>query len=156
MAKNIAPAVQFSNVVFGSNDIVLVDHGKLILSIPRSDIRRILLKYGYQSERPIVQVLFGIAIFLTGLYFLVNFILQITIYRIVYGNMLLSILLFPLGSWFLIDGLRLRYYFEVALDNDTRKFPLGKNPDEDQLLEFVKQASKLGYVIDSSILNETD
>ena len=82
-----------------------------------------------------------------------NFILHILVNQIAYTDMLLSILLFPVGIWFIIDGFRKRLYFEVSVDNDKRKFPLGKNPDKGELQKFIKIASQLGYSIDSTILD---
>ena len=154
--KRMPHAVQFTSVVFKAESMELLSHGRTILSIPKKEILRITLKYGYQSERPLAQVLFGIALILVGLYFLLDFLLQIAIHRTVYGTMLLSILLLPLGGWFSIDGLRQRYYFEVRLDHDTRKFPLDRQPDTNQLQEFIQRASKLGYVIDATLLDSID
>jgi hypothetical protein len=69
--------------------------------------------------------------------------------------MLLSILLLPAGTWFMVDGFRKRLYFEVTTDNDKRKFPLGKNPDKGELQKFLKTASQLGYSINTTILGKT-
>ena len=146
--------VRFHNVEFSNQDVTLLDQQNKILSVSKKDVRQITLKYGFQSERPFIQVGFGIALLFIGLYFIVNFILHILINRIVYTTMLLSILLFPVGIWFMVDGFRKRLYFEVTLDNDKRKFPLGKNPDKGELQKFIKIASQLGYSIDAEILDK--
>jgi hypothetical protein len=146
-------AVRFHNVEISDQYMTLFDQQYKILSIPRKDVRKITLKYGFQSERPIVQAGFGVALLLIGLYFIVNFILQMLLNRIVYTDMLLSILLFPVGVWFMVDGFRRRLHFEVSLDNDKRKFPLGKNPDKGELQKFIKIATQLGCSIDATILD---
>jgi hypothetical protein len=146
-------AVRFHNVEISDQYMTLFDQQYKILSIPRKDVRKITLKYGFQSERPIVQAGFGVALLLIGLYFIVNFILQMLLNRLVYTDMLLSILLFPVGVWFMVDGFRRRLHFEVSLDNDKRKFPLGKNPDKGELQKFIKIATQLGYSIDATILD---
>jgi len=146
--------VRFHNVEFSNQDVTLLDQQNKILSVSKKDVRQITLKYGFQSERPFIQVGFGIALLFIGLYFIVNFILHILINRIVYTTMLLSILLFPVGIWFMVDGFRKRLYFEVTLDNDKRKFPLGKNPDMGELQKFIKLASQLSYIIDATILDK--
>ena len=121
--------------------------------VEKKDIRQITLKYGFQSERPIVEVIFGIAVAGAGFYIVTNFILQIIINRTIYLTQLLGILLLPVGIWFIIDGFRRRSYFEVLLDNDMRKFPLiKKSPDKKELEKFIKIASQLGYVIDTAFL----
>jgi hypothetical protein len=146
-------AVRFHNVEFSAQSMTLLDQQSKILSVAKKDVRRITLKYGFQSERPIVETIFGAALILIGFYFIANFILQILINRIVYTTQLLSILLLPVGTWFIVDAIRKRLYFEVTLDNDKRKFPLGKNPDRGELQKFIKIASQLGYSIDATILN---
>ena len=147
-------AVRFHNVEFSAQSVALFDQQNKILTVLKKDVRQIILKYGFQSERPVVQAGFGVVLFLIGLYFIANFILHILINRIVYTTMLLSILLLPVGVWFVLDGFRKRLYFEVWLDNDKRKFTLGKTPDKVKLQEFIKVASQLGYFIDTGILDK--
>ena len=146
--------VRFHNVEFNTHEVSLLDQQSKIATVLKNDIREIVLKYGYQSERPLIQVVFGIGLLLIGLYFIVNFILHIFINRIVYTTMLLSIILFPAGIWFMVDGFRKRLYFEVTLENNKRKFPLGKDPDKQDLDKFIKKASQLGYSIDTTILRK--
>jgi len=147
-------AVRFHDVEFSPQSVALFDQQSKILTVLKKDVRQIILKYGFQSERPVVQAVFGVVLFLIGLYFIANFILHILINHIVYTTMLLSILLLPVGVWFVLDGFRKRLYFEVWLDNDKRKFPLGKTPDKVKLQEFIKVASQLGYFIDTGILDK--
>jgi len=133
--------------------MVLFDQRNQILSVSKSDIRKITLKYGFQSERPGIEMVFGFGIIGTGFYFIANLILEAIIHRIIYTDEILSIFLLPIGGWFIVDGFRKRFYFEVTLENDKRKFPLGKNPDKGELQKFIKLASQLDYVIDATILD---
>lgn len=148
-------AVRFHDVVFDMEGASLFSRQTKLLFVAKKDIRKITLKHGFQSERPILEILFGIAIIGTGLYFFANFILEILIHYIIYLESLLSLFLLPIGIYFIIDGFRKRLYFEVGLDNDTRKFPLGKNPNKDELQNFIKVASQLGYAIDATLLDKT-
>ena len=146
--------VRFHNVGFSAEGVILFDQQSQILLVEKKDIRQITLKYGFQSERPLVEIIFGVGIILTGFYFILNFVLHILVNRIAYMDMLGSILLLPVGIWFIVDGFRKRLYFEVTLHNDKRKFPLGKNPDKGELQKFIKIASQLGYSIEATILNK--
>jgi len=146
--------VKFHNVEFSAHGVALLDQQSKILSIPKQDIRQIILKYGFQSERPVAEAAFGVVLFLVGLYFIVNFVLHILINHTVYTTMLLSILLLPVGVWFVLNGFRKRLYFEVWLDHDKRKFPLEKNPDKVELKKFIKTVSQFGYFIDAEILDK--
>ena len=148
--------VRFQGVEFNAQGMTLLSSQSKLLSVSKKDIRKITLKYGFQSERPIAEIVFGIAVMGLGIYFFANFILQILIYRIIYLEELASLLLLPVGGWFMVDGFRKRLYFEVAMDNDKRKFPLGKNPDRGELQKFIKIASQLGYVIDATFLDGTN
>jgi hypothetical protein len=149
-----ATAVRFHDIEFSDDGITLLSQNSKLLFVAKKDIRQITLKYGFQSERPIVEIIFGIFIFGLGAYFILNFILKAIIYRMVYVEELLSLLLLPIGGWFFVDGFRKRLYFEVVLNNDKRKFPLGKNPDKSELQKFIKFASQSGYVIDSKFLDQ--
>jgi len=149
-----ANAVRFHNIEFSPEGIALLSQNSKLLFAAKKDITKITLKYGFQSERPIVEIIFGIIIFGLGAYFILNFILKAIIYRTVYVEELLSLFLLPIGGWFFMDGFRKRLYFEVTLDNDKRKFPLGKNPDKNELQKFIGFASQLGYVIDANFLEQ--
>lgn len=146
--------VRFHNVVFDTEGVTLYDRQSKLLHVLKKDIREITLKYGFQSERPIMQVLFGLVLIGLGMYFIIHFLLIASFERIIYDVGCLSPLLIPVGGWFLADGLKKRLYFEISLGNDQRKFPLDKNPDRGELRNFIKIASQLGYLIDAAILDK--
>ena len=145
-------AVRFHNVEFSTEYITLFSRQSKLLSIEKKDVQKITMKYGFQSERPVIQFIFGIALIVAGLYFIVNFFLRILVYRVADLDFLLSLLLLPLGGWFIVDGSRKRYYFEVLVENDKRKFPLGTKPNKDELKKFLSSISQLGYIIDANII----
>jgi hypothetical protein len=149
-----ANAVRFHNIEFSPEGIALLSQNSKLLFVAKKEIRQITLKYGFQSERPIVEMTFGILILGLGVYLILNIILKALIYRVMHVEELLGLLLLPIGGWFFVDGFRKRLYFEVKLDNDKRKFPLGKNPDKNELQKFIRYASQLGYVIDASFLEQ--
>jgi len=145
--------IRFHDVVFDADGMKLYSRQSKLLSVEKKNIRSITLKHGFQSERPIAQIIFGIVIIGLGVYFFAHLILHTLVYRIMYVDDWLSLILFPLGCWFIVDGFRKRFYFEVALDNDKRKFPLGKKPDKGELQKFIKSASQIGYSVDAGILD---
>ena len=151
-----AMAVRFHDVEFSPQGITLLSQQSKLLYLAKQDIRKITLKKGFQSERPIAEILFGIFVIGLGLYFFANFVLVALVHGKIYLDDLLSLFLLPIGGWFIVDGLRKRLYFEVVLDRDKRKFPLGKNPDKGELGKFIKSATQLGYVIDASFLDQVD
>lgn len=150
---NQVNGVRFHDIVFDPQGITLLSQQSKLLFVAKKDIQRITLRHGFQAERPIAEIVFGIFVIGLGLYFFLNFILEILVHRFTYLDDLLSLFLLPIGAWFIFDGFRKRLYFEVALGNDKRKFPLGKSPDKGELQKFIKIASQLGYSIDSTILD---
>lgn len=148
-------AVRFQSVEFSNQGITLLSGQSKIHFLNKKEIRNITLKYGFQSERPAAEVIFGIVIIGLGIYSFIKFLLEILVNNIAYLDNVLSLLLIPVGGYFVINGFRKRLYFEVVLDNDQWKFPLDKNPDIGELKEFIKMAFKLGYTIDSSFLDKT-
>jgi hypothetical protein len=151
---NRANGVRFHDILFDQHGISLLSGQSKLLFIEKKEVQKIVLKHGFQSERPIVQILFGIVLTGLGIYLLVDFILLAIVQRTIYDVGCLSPLLLPVGFWFIVDGFRKRLYFEVSLENDTRKFPLGKNPDKGELQKFIKIASQLGYPVDAKILDK--
>ncbi len=145
--------VRFQDIVFDAEGINLLSGQSKILFIAKRDIQKITLKHGFQSERPIAEIVFGIFVVGLGLYFFLNFLLEIVVHRLIYLEDLLSLFLLPIGAWFVIDGFRKRFYFEVVLNNDRRKFPLRKSTDTGELQKFIKTASLLGYPVDITILD---
>jgi len=55
-------AVRFQNVKFSTQNITLLSGKSNLASVEKNDVRKITLKYGFQSERPVIQVIFGFAI----------------------------------------------------------------------------------------------
>jgi hypothetical protein len=147
--------VRFHDIGFSTQGITLFSHESPLLFVAKEQVRKVTLKYGFQSERPVAEIVFGIFVIGLGIYFFVNFLLTILVHGIIYLDDLLSLFLLPIGGWFVVDGFRKRLYFEVDLDNDKRKFPLAKNPDKSELQKFIKMASQLGYSIDTTVLDET-
>jgi len=52
-----ANAVRFHNIEFSSEGIALLSQNSKLLFVTQKDIRQITLKYGFQSERPVVEIL---------------------------------------------------------------------------------------------------
>lgn len=123
-----------------------------VASVIKKDIRSISLKEGRQSERPTLQIFFGIAVLFIPL-FSILYILG----GLIFGEplripFLLALTFAPLGVWMIREGIRSGYYLLITLDNDTRKLGFDKSCDKAALKEFLKDANQLGYVIDASLL----
>ena len=154
--QNQFDAVRYQSVECSDRGMTLFDGQSKLLFVDKKDIHKITLKYGFHSERPLAEIIFGVAVIGVGIYFFIKFILEILINRIVYVDDILSLLLLPVGGWFIVDGFRKRLYFEVTLNNDKRKFPLGKKPDLKELRKFIRAAIQLGYFIDTSFLDKSN
>ena len=111
--QNQFDTVRYQGVEFSNRGVTLFGGQSKLLFVDKKDIRKINLQYGFQSERPIAEIVFGIIVIGLGVYFFVKFLLEILVNRIAYVDDVLSLLLLPVGGWFVIDGFRKRLYFEV-------------------------------------------
>lgn len=144
--------IYYSGILLTSEKIAMIQGKSEVASVLKKDIRAISLEEGQQSERPILQVIFGIAVLfiplLTILYILGGLIAGEPL-RIPF---LLALAFAPLGVWMIREGIRRGFYLLIELDNDKRKLAFEKNCEKPELKEFIKSANRLGYVIDASIL----
>jgi hypothetical protein len=121
MSEENAPIV-LGSVRITAEEIAEMSDGVPAVRVPRADITRIVLKRAVAAERPIVQMLLGLAMMTPGIFF----------FRTVwswwsYGgtlhltDLLWFVFLFPLGLWLVLAAARKRFPFHVETRNDRRK-----------------------------------
>ena len=143
-----------STVEFSADSISELDKGKKSISIRKSDIIAIALRYGFTAERPIVQGIIG------GLLVLGGFVLGIIpIYRMIpqgdYGDGYNAIELFAyavplaiIGGYFLHASLAKRFYLLVRANTDKRKLVFTDNLSFGDVQAFLMNCkSSFGYEV---------
>lgn len=142
--------IEYLGVRFSQKGVALVDGGRELLYVSKEEIRQIILRRGFQAERPLVQLIFGIILMLIGLYPLPHVFLWFFVGGTAYDLEFLLLPLIPVGLWFAKDGLKKGLYFELIMDGDKRKIPFQKPPEKRILKDFIEQAEVYGYSIDSN------
>jgi len=118
-----------------------------LMFIPKSDVRGITLRHGVQAERPVVQFIFGAALLVMGLApipYLVRWLLSGGTASILEFFLVIFI---PIGIWFCLGAFRRGFYLEVQVERETRKVPFGSPINQEDLQQFLREATELGYSI---------
>jgi hypothetical protein len=152
MNMKVANAMYYSGILIAPEKIAMFQGKSEVASVQKKDIQTITLEEGYQSERPILQIAFGIVILLLPLYSILYLLGGLLSGATIRVPILLALAFAPLGIWMIREGIRRGYYLHITLENDTRKLGFDKNCDQTALKAFLKDASQLGYVIDASLL----
>jgi len=118
--------------------------------IPKSTVRIIQVKYGFQANRPITQACIGFALLPTSTIFLVNYVMSCIYTSTLPSKFIpLGMLFLVFGSlWILRDALKRGLYLEVKTTDNTHKFALSKQTTPECLSNFVEEARiRFGYSI---------
>jgi hypothetical protein len=136
------------NIRFSRENIGELYGARVIVSIPRTDITSISLRYGESVERPILEIIVGIFLMLAGFFVgiwpLVGYLSSFDTQK---GGYLMPIAfavpLVLLGIWIIVPVFSRRYYLLIATKSGKRKLAItGCSPSE------VSKAGKaLGYSI---------
>jgi hypothetical protein len=142
----------FNGILAAPNRISVVEGKTEVITVRKEDIKRITLDTGYQAERPIVQVVFGVIILGIALYPLLRFLSAPTGSSTMTTRAFMLLCLIPLGVWAIQSALKQGYFLNVELENDRRKLGFKTKCKKADLREFVRQVAILGYTVDTSNL----
>ncbi|HEX4954816.1 MAG TPA: hypothetical protein VF017_15610 [Thermoanaerobaculia bacterium] len=139
----------FQGVRIDDQVVASVKGGQTTFALPREKVRDVRLRFGFQAERPLLQLLLGLllaavgALQIPGAYeFVVH---GGTIYLDV---MVFLLLLVPLGAWLMAHGLRRGFYLFVEVPNDRFKIPFRGRPTREAIVDFLSIArARTGYSI---------
>ena len=152
-----------STVQISGSGVSQLDHGAIVATVPKEEIRKITLSYDPRSRHPFLQFLAGFVLIATGLILLVaEFIIAeggvvlMQLKSIVLGIPVVPILLWAMvgfGAWLLIGVFRGRYNFRIRTDDGMRKIFFAESADVRDIRSFATRANdELGYAIDLTIM----
>jgi len=144
--------VFFNGILVTPDKISMVEGRTEVITVRKADIKKVSLGFGYQAERPVVQVVFGIVLFLIAAYPILRLYSAWMGYLRMYAMEFMLLGLIPLGIWMIRSALKYGYYLSIELENDHRKLGFQNECQEDDLKEFFKQIAILGYRSDTSEL----
>lgn len=142
----IAPSSDFAGVRITEEVIASLSKGAPTFSLPRPRIRAVVLRHGFQAERPILQSLFGAALALGGLVPIWEVVLWFQRGGTIYDVIFMLLPLFPAGLLLCLHGLRRGYYLSVRLTDDRFKIPFRRKSGRDDIERFLRDtATRVGY-----------
>ncbi len=141
-------AVEYAGVQFSVDGVSSVYNRRPTLKFLKNDIRKIVLRTGFQAERPAVQIGLGLGLAIVWLIPFANFLRWLNQGGGIYDLTLLVLWLIIPAIWMTIDGLRRGPYLEVTLDEDRRKLPFTRAATPDGLENFLRAGTKWGYSIE--------
>ena len=151
--------IRCSSVEISTKGLSEFDQQTRIISIPREQIIKITLHYGARAERPIVQVVFGLTLFILGLTIgilpLVHVLSGDNLAREIqdtrpYNFRILAyaLALIPTGLWFLLRAMSHGYYLLVKTGKGRKKLFFQKSTKSSEVFEFInKGRTDFGYEI---------
>ena len=140
--------MEYGNVRITDDGIYELDAGRKVLHLPRESIESIRLRHGATSERPLLQLIFGLAILAIGLYPLegmFNWFVRGGRMSWWFALILVNI---PLGAWMIWAAVARGYFLSVQSARGARKVVFGRGASKEELDQFIEEANAaLGYNI---------
>lgn len=148
--------VQYLGVCFSKEGVAEFEGSQRTVFIPADKIQRLELVHGSPAERPVIQTVSGVVLFLIGC---LSFQVIASWFReggtISELHAALAVFLF-IGGWMLWGVIRKRTYLLVSAGTDTRKLVFQGKVQAAELEKFGREAStEFGYTIQSRILGLT-
>jgi hypothetical protein len=150
-------SLEHGGIRFSTDLIAELDRGRSVIRIPREDVRRIALCWGFQAPRPFVQAVLGIGLLLAGIYILVRIIMELMAHGgQVVGRLLIGLVIVGLlGGWLLFEAFKRGYYLEVRTEKRTEKLRFNRRLSRAEIEEFVASVrSQMGWIIDTPSYEE--
>jgi hypothetical protein len=153
-----------STVHIAASGISQEEGGRMVVAVPKEDIREVRLDHDSRSRHPFLQFFAGFILIATGSVFLIAafLIAEGGIYRVQIQSLTFGVPLVPLGLWLMVGiGLWLvigvfrgRYTLLIDTESGKRKIYFEESAKITDILPFIKRANQeLGYQIDLSIMD---
>jgi hypothetical protein len=152
-----AESLEHGGIRFSADLLAELDRGHPVIRIPREDVQRIALRWGFQAPRPFVQAALGSGLLLAGLYILVKIILELMAHGgDVSGKLLIGLVIVGLlGGWLFSEAFKRGYYLEVRTEKRVEKLRFNRRLSRNEIEEFIASVqSQMGWIIDTPSYEE--
>lgn len=152
--------LKLSSVEITDSFISEKEGNQTILSLSRNQIKSISLGRGLNAERPIIEIVIGIAFLVVSVYISWPFFWAIWESIFLHPGYkdaplpsvakfsILGLLFVPIGLSFITKALRRRYFLLIETNKDKRKILFYDNLTYYEIRSFLENASKTyGYII---------
>jgi hypothetical protein len=158
-------SIRCSKVEISGTKISELDGDRIVITIPREQIRQIKLSYDTNAKNPFCQYFLGFTLLSLGLIgFVVTFFASlggISLTRARSEDFVVPLipvtlwLMIGVGFWLLMGIFRARYHLWIDTEGGIRKIFFEKAVDIQEIQQFIKKAHlNFGYSIDVSILGK--
>ncbi len=143
----VADPAQYLSIRFTRESLDEVDEdGTRLVCLPKEGITSVALVYGQSEERPVVQLVAGVALMAVGLVFVVRILSWVLVGGTIVDVEAFGVALVPLGAWFLYRVFRKRHYLRVETTKETRKLAFNGRAEPQMIEELLDRArSDHGY-----------
>jgi hypothetical protein len=149
MTTDAPQVIELAGVRFTPDDVTELDGGQMMVKVPRRDIQGIVLRHGFHSAHPLLQVVAGAVLAAIGLlptWHFTNWLLHggtfITVEALLMGFVFI-------GPWLMVNAAKRGLYLEVRTEGGTRKLAFDGKLDPGQLETCLAAAEQLlGYSIE--------
>lgn len=136
--KENSQAESLNAIRVTADELSEVSGSSTVVVIRRDQIQRIELKHGICAERPALQIAFGSALIIPGLWALWHFVGWL----IAGGTLIYDLTAYATGSSLLgiftiVMALRRRNYLHIHLNGDSRKLAFGRTTTGSQIRDFL-------------------
>ncbi len=116
-----------------------------LVSIPRAEVRRVVLRHARVAERPVLSLVLGIGLSTLGAYgVVVTLFAQVRFVELI-GGFIITLLA---GAWLIYSALRRGLILQVETGRGVRKLGFGGAIEPAALAAFVEAAAKAGLAIE--------
>lgn len=158
-------SIRCSKVEISGTRISELDGDRVVITVPREQIRQIKLSYDTGAKNPFCQFFLGFTLLSLGLIgVIVIFIASAgggSLIQNQSGGSVLPLipitlwLMIGIGLWLLADIFQAKYHFLIDTENGIRKVFFEKSVDIREIQQFIKRAHlNFGYEIDVSIVEK--
>ncbi len=143
------PIIEVGGIRFEETKISNVQDKRVFASINRSDISKLDFRWGILSQRPVLQVIFGVVLSLFGLSVVRFIYMWLTYGGKAFDYQILLVLLLPIGGWVIVDALKVGYFLSIELRSGSKdKMTFQEKQNLNSLEELSRQLqSKLNYEV---------
>ena len=141
--------IEYSGIRLSQHTIQTVKKNHITFTLQRAEINHLELHRGFTAERPLIQMLFGLALLLFCFFPIRTIAVWIFYGGTLYDVILILLLLLPLGLWLFVEALHRGLFIRAYLNSHKEhKLAFRGNPPKEELQKFASEASsRYGCII---------
>ena len=140
--ETMKSAIECCGIRCSEQNLSEIDTGKIMVTVPRQEVRRITLRHGTQAPHPVLQFVMGLALIGPG-YFPARHL----VHWLRHGGTFLSdeLWIIPFvvaGVWMAFSAFSRGYFLEVELQQGSKRLAFDHEPAFTELEKFLGNVEK--------------